>query len=38
MTGIVKAARVAHPIAAAFVAALVFVQVYLIAEFMHSWW
>ena len=36
MTGIVKAARVAHPIAAAFVVALVFVQVYLIAEFIFG--
>ena len=36
MTGIVKAARVVRPIAAAFVVALVFVQVYRIAEFIFG--
>lgn len=33
MNGIVRAARVLHPLAAATVVALVFAQVYLIAEF-----
>ena len=36
MHGIVKANRLAHPLAAATVVALVFVQVYLIAEFIFG--
>jgi hypothetical protein len=36
MNGLVKAARFAHPIAAATVVALVFAQVYLIASFIFG--
>ena len=36
MNGIAKAARIAHPIAAASVVALVFAQVYLIAAFIFG--